>query len=74
MLGDTHIYLNQFEAVEEQLKREPRPLPTLIINPDVDHDYSIIEGTNKQHRNYVIDDFNLSGYNPHPFIKFEISV
>jgi thymidylate synthase len=74
MLGDTHIYLNQFEAVEEQLKREPRPLPTLTINPDIDHDYNIVGKTTKLNSNYIIDDFTLSGYTPHPFIKIEISV
>lgn len=61
-IGDCHIYLNHLEGMKEQLKREPRPLPTLTINSTA--------GFNELY----VDDFTISGYNPHPPIKFEISV
>ncbi|RSL34123.1 thymidylate synthase [Salibacterium salarium] len=61
--GDAHIYLNHVEQVKKQLTRDPRPLPTMWINPDVD---SIFD--------FTIDDFELDGYDPHPHIKGEVSV
>lgn len=61
--GDTHIYRNHFDQVRLQLSREPRPLPKMIINPDVKDIFSF---------NY--DDFRLEGYDPHPAIKGEVSV
>lgn len=62
-LGDAHIYLNHLEQVETQLKREPRPLPTMHINPEVKDIFS-----------FRYEDFTLSGYDPHPAIKGEVSV
>lgn len=62
-LGDTHIYRNHFEQVEEQLRRDPRPLPKMIINPDV-----------KSIFNFTYDDFRLEGYDPHPHIAGKVSV
>lgn len=61
-LGDVHIYLNQMEGVEKQLKRTPKELPQLII-PKKDSIYD-----------YVLDDFELINYNPDPFIKFAVAV
>ena len=62
-LGDAHIYKNHIEQCRLQLTREPRPLPTMHINPDK-HD---IFG-------FDYDDFTLTGYDPHPHIKGEVSV
>ncbi len=62
-LGDAHIYTNHIEQVKLQLTREPRPLPTMTINP-----------LRKSIDDFVLDDFVLEGYNPHPHIKGDISV
>lgn len=62
-LGDTHIYNNHIEQVKEQLTREPRPLPRMIINPEVKNIFD-----------FKYDDFKLEDYNPHPHIKAEVSV
>lgn len=61
--GDAHIYKNHFEQVNLQLTREPRPLPKMIINPD-----------KKNIDDFVFDDFELRGYDPHPHIKGKVSV
>lgn len=61
--GDAHIYLNHIEQVRLQLTREPRPLPLMIINPEVRDIFS-----------FKYDDFTLTGYDPHPAIKGDISV
>ena len=62
-LGDAHIYLNHLEQVKLQLTRQPSPLPTLKINPEVKNIFDF---------NYT--DFQLEGYQSHPHIKGEISV
>ena len=62
-LGDAHIYLNHITQVEEQLLREPRPLPKMIINPEV-----------KDIFNFKYEDFHLEGYDPWPAIKGVVSV
>jgi thymidylate synthase len=61
--GDVHLYANHFEQAKLQLTREPRPLPTLKINPAVD----AIE-------DFVFEDFEFVGYDPHPHIKAAVSV
>ncbi len=61
--GDTHLYLNHLEQAKVQLKRTPRTLPRMVINPNVT---SIFD--------FKYDDFTLEGYNPLPHIKAEVSV
>lgn len=62
-LGDAHIYLNHIEQVRLQLSREPRTLPRMNLNPGVKDIFGFRYG-----------DFELTGYNPHPHIKGDISV
>lgn len=61
--GDTHLYLNHLEQAKEQLRRTPRTLPKMAINPNVT---SIFD--------FKYDDFTLEGYDPLPHIKAEVSV
>ena len=61
-LGDTHLYLNHFEQVEEQLSREPRPLPRLRLNPEV-----------KSIADLRYEDIEIVDYDPHPTIKAPMS-
>ena len=61
--GDTHLYLNHLEQTKLQLTREPKPLPTMLINPNVKDIFS-----------FKYEDFELVDYNSHPTIKAPISV
>ncbi|MBQ5982653.1 MAG: thymidylate synthase [Prevotella sp.] len=61
--GDTHLYLNHIEQAKLQLTREPRPLPKMLLNPDVKDIFS-----------FKYEDFQLEGYDPWPHIKAEVSV
>jgi thymidylate synthase len=61
--GDTHLYLNHIEQVNLQLSREPRALPKMIINPEVNDLFS-----------FKYEDFRLEGYEPWPTIKAPVAV
>lgn len=61
--GDTHIYLNHVDQVREQLSREPRDLPKVDLNKEID---SIFD--------FKYEDIKLVGYDPHPTIKGDVSV
>ncbi|MBD3618248.1 MAG: thymidylate synthase [Chromatiales bacterium] len=62
-LGDAHLYLNHLEQADEQLSRQPLPLPQMKINPEVT---SIFD--------FVFEDFELVGYEHHPHIKAPVAV
>jgi len=61
--GDAHIYLNHIEQVKLQLTREPRPLPQMLLNPEV-----------KDLFGFQYEDFELRGYDPHPHIAGVVAV
>ncbi len=61
--GDTHLYINHIEQAKLQLTRAPRPLPQMVLNPDI-----------KNLFNFRYDDFQLQNYNPWPHIKAEVAV
>ncbi|MFV8373409.1 thymidylate synthase [Flavobacterium sp. LB2P74] len=61
--GDAHIYNNHFEQLELQLSREPKPLPKMILNPNIKDIFA-----------FDFDDFTLEGYEPHALIKGSVAV
>ena len=61
--GDVHLYNNHLEQARLQLTREPRPLPQMIINPEI-----------KNLFDFTFEDFTLEGYDPHPAIKGAVAV
>ncbi|MBX9961929.1 MAG: thymidylate synthase [Burkholderiales bacterium] len=61
--GDTHLYLNHLEQAREQLKRTPRPLPFMQVNPAVKDLFA-----------FRYEDFTLVGYDPHPHIKAAVAI
>jgi thymidylate synthase len=62
-LGDTHLYLNHLEQARSQLTRAPRALPQMRLNPAVDDLFA-----------FRYEDFELTGYDPHPAIKAPVAV
>lgn len=62
-LGDAHIYANHFEQANLQLTRQPKPLPQMVINPDVKDIFS-----------FTFEDFSLQGYEADASIKAPIAV
>ncbi|HMB68805.1 MAG TPA: thymidylate synthase [bacterium] len=61
--GDAHLYLNHLEQARTQLAREPRPLPTLHLAPDVDDLFG-----------FRYEDIRIENYDPHPRIRATVSV
>lgn len=61
--GDVHLYSNHIEQAALQLTREPRPLPRLIVNPDVKDIFA-----------FRFEDFMITGYDPHPHIAGKVAV
>ncbi len=61
--GDCHLYLNHLQQAREQLSREPRPLPTMHLNPEVRDLFA-----------FRFEDFELRGYDPHPHIPAPVAV
>ncbi len=61
--GDTHIYGNQLDLIDEQLSREPFPLPKVWLNPGV-----------KDLFQFTVDDIKILDYQSHPPIKYPISM
>ena len=62
-LGDAHLYSNHLEQTELQLSREPKALPRMLINPEVDNLFD-----------FKFEDFELVDYDPHPHIKAPVAV
>ena len=61
--GDVHIYSNHREQLEEQLSRKPKPLPQMVLNPEI-----------KDIFDFKYEDFTLNGYDPHPLIRGKVAI
>lgn len=61
--GDVHLYKNHIEQAELQLTREPKALPSIVINPDITDIFS-----------FKYEDFKVIGYDPHPSIKAPVAI
>ena len=61
--GDVHIYSNHREQLEEQLSRKPKPLPQMVLNPEIEGFFD-----------FKYEDFTLNGYDPHPLIRGKVAI
>ena len=61
--GDVHIYSNHFDQVNEQLKRTPKPLPEMRLNPAIKNIFD-----------FTYEDFELINYDPYPLIKGKVAI
>jgi len=61
--GDAHIYINHMDQIKEQLKRDFKSLPKMILNPEIKNIFD-----------FKYEDFELTGYDPHPLIKGKVSI
>jgi thymidylate synthase len=64
-IGDAHIYKNHIDQMQEQLARTLRPLPKLILNPNI---------KNKDFQDISLSDFEVVGYMPHNSIKAPMAI
>ncbi len=62
-LGDAHLYMNHLEQTNTQLQREHKPLPKLVLNPEI-----------KNLFDFKFEDIQIVGYEPHPAIKAEVAI
>ncbi len=62
-LGDAHLYMNHLEQTKIQLQREHKPLPKLVLNPEI-----------KNLFDFKFEDIQIVGYDPHPAIKAEVAI
>ncbi len=62
-LGDAHLYLNHLQQVDEQLSRQPRPLPQVRLNPQIQDIFA-----------FTFEDIELTDYDPHPAIKAPVAI
>jgi len=62
-LGDAHLYNNHLEQTRLQISREPKPLPKMVLNPEI-----------KDIFDFTYEDFKLENYDPHPHIKAPVAV
>ena len=63
VIGDAHIYSNHLEQVDTQLARSPRSKPVMTLNPDIRNVFD-----------FTLDDFTLTGYDPHPRLSAPVAV
>ena len=61
--GDVHIYSNHKQQIEEQLSRDPKELPEMILNPEIKNIFK-----------FKYEDFKLTGYEPHPLIRGKVAI